>query len=55
LPAFSGQCNIVVLALLHPAAQQNHDLLTVFAEVNSVARPKIDAALKYPATHTLNA
>ena len=28
-----GDCNVAVLALLRPAAEQNDDLLTVFAEI----------------------
>jgi hypothetical protein len=49
LPAFAGQLNILLLTLFRAAAEQYDDPIPVFAEVDSVSRTKVDAALKDPA------
>ncbi len=41
-----GDRNVAALALLRPAAEQDHDSVAVLAEVDSIARSKIDAGLK---------
>src|SRR2546425_1113693 len=53
--AAGNRCfDILLLPLLGAAAQQDDKALSVLAEVNSVARTKIDAALKHARTDTLD-
>ena len=42
--------NIPILALFRSAAEQNHDGVTVFTEVDSIPRPEIDAVLEHAGT-----
>lgn len=39
--------NVLLLALLHAAAEQDHEVLPIFAEIDAVAWAEIDAALKH--------
>jgi len=41
-PYFLGVFYVAILSLLRTAAEQDHKLLAIFAEINPVARPKID-------------
>jgi hypothetical protein len=58
LPAFTGQCDIVLLVLLRTAAKQNDYSFAVFPEVhpvsNSVSGAEVDPAFKDPAADALH-
>src|SRR5262245_24586790 len=53
-PSLLGRCTVAVLALLRPAAEQNHDRIAVLAEVDSMTRPEIDAVLEHAGAHALH-
>src|SRR5581483_10212674 len=45
LPSGQGGIDVLLLALFRPSAEQDDEALAVLAEVNAIARSKIDATL----------
>ena len=45
-PAFFGRLDGLLLTLFRAATQQDHEAITVLAEIDSIARPRIDLSLK---------
>src|SRR5579862_5021464 len=54
LPAVESRLDVLMLAFLGTAAEQNDEAVSVLAEINAVAGPEIDAALEYAGTDTLD-
>jgi hypothetical protein len=46
--------DVLLLAFLGAAAEQNDEAVSVLAEINSLAGPEIDAALEHPGTDALD-
>jgi len=53
LPAVKSGLDVLLLAFLGAAAEQNDEAVSVLAEINAVAGPEIDAALEHPGTDAL--
>ncbi len=54
MPAHHRADDVVLLPLLHSAAKENHQLVSVFAEVDSITWTEIDAVLKHAAADSLD-
>ena len=48
-----GLCNIAELPFLRPAAQQNHQIITVLAEIQPVSGTEVDPEFKYSSPYAL--
>src|SRR5581483_5154197 len=53
-PSLMRACNVPVLALLRAAGEQDHDGVTVLAQIHAISRPEIDAVLEYAGTDALD-
>jgi hypothetical protein len=49
-----GGPNILLLALFRATAEQNHQALAVFSQINSVSGPKIDPTFEHTRTNALD-
>jgi hypothetical protein len=56
-PSLVRVSNVTVLTLLRPAAEQNHNsigVFAVFAEIDPISWPEIDAVLEHAGTGALD-
>jgi hypothetical protein len=54
LPVGKGSIDIALLALLGPAAKQNHHAFPVFSEIHAVSGAEIDPALEHAGTDSFD-
>jgi hypothetical protein len=53
-PAPWSGLDVLVLALLGPAAKKDHNYFSIFPKINPISRPKIYAAFENPGTDTFH-